>query len=88
MPCHAMPERNKTAQDCDTAGAVVMMQPAVLRKLNMGPACGVSMVSHKMHAQTHGGTLRQHMFTHSTLSALSEYKTKAVLSELASNAGG
>ena len=54
----------------------------------MGPACGVSMVSHKMHAQTHGGTLRQHMFTHSTLSALSEYKTKAVLSELASNAGG
>ena len=33
MPCHAMPERNKTAQDCDTAGAIVMMQPAVRKKL-------------------------------------------------------
>ncbi len=33
-------------------------------------------------------TLRQHMLTHSTLSALSEYSTSAVLSELAWNAGG
>ena len=35
-----------------------------------------------------GLALRQHMFTHSTLSALSEYSTRAVLLLLDSKAGG